>query len=404
MLILLNFFLALTLYANSSAELNLGQKKLRSFDFGEISFLLKNVALVEKFHKNARINPLYFVGESKIQVEICEGHFPLGSPQRKELSEALKEYEKIPFGKISWSIQNVPHRNADEIISRSINVGSLRIDYADADAYPNECKDKGKGASWILTQCDYSIISGWKKWGIPLNDGGAILVNEHKYCKGNSNDCGDSYPKKQVFLHELGHFFGMAHSDEWPKELRIYSSVMGAFQDYLTAFDMKYMQKYYGDLKEDKTTKENLAVSGRVKGDKKKIKTGKIKEINPKALYLENGKIVKDCKTNEAPRFQFGFFNRSGKMYASRDVFALKLSLEKDENSFELTEILVSKLPPYAETHFSTIIPVENWPLELFNNKSLKIRFSIKTKDKFFPRHEISIKVKFHSNKEECFR
>ncbi len=404
MLILFVLLNSLVLFSQDAWELNTKNKKIKSFEAGDVSFLIKNAGIVDKFHKNARINPLYFAGESKIQVEICDDHFPIGSSKREELLEALNEYEKIPFGKVSWQIENVPHRNADEIISRSITVGALRIDYADADLYPNDCKDKGKGASWILTQCDYSIISGWKKWGIPLNDGGAILVNEHKYCKGNSEDCENSYPKKQVFLHELGHFFGMAHSDEWPKELRIYSSVMGAFQDYLTAFDMKYMQRYYGDLTEDEKTPENLAVSGRVKGDEGNLKTGTIKDINPKALYFDHfGKSVKDCKNHEAPRFQFGLFNRSGKMFGIKNPFGLEIYLKNDLKTYSLFEIPVEKFSPYSEAHFATSIPSHKWPLELFTNQAAKLVFLINLpEEKKFLRHEISLKLKLHADKADC--
>ncbi len=403
MLFLLNFFFAFSIFATNSVELNLIDKKTRSFDQGEVSFLLKNAALVNKFHKNSRINPLYFVGKGKIEVEICEDHFPEGSSRRKELVDALKEYEKIPFGKIRWKLENVQHRHANEIISKSINLGTLRIDYVDADAYPNDCKKQGKDASWILTQCDYSILAGWNKKGLSLDDGGAILINSHKYCQGSVEECGKSYPKKQVFMHELGHFFGMAHSNEWPKELQLFSSVMGAFQDYLTAFDMKYMQKYYGDLKEDKATKENLVVSGRVKGNGENFKTGKISEVNPVALYLDKENIVKDCKTNKEPRFQFGLFNRSGKMFSHNKTFVLELMLKQNGASYPLVEIPVSKFSPYSEAHFSTTIPKDKWPLKMFNNQISKLQFLINIgQEREISRHELNLKLKLYSTRSYC--
>jgi len=314
---------------------------------------IKNASQVNQFKDMGKINPKYFRNNQKVTVEICNKHFPDTSIAKRQITQALNEYAQSKGTIISWTLKAVPHRNADDIISSNIKDGSLRIDFADVEKYPNECKRNGPSGSWILTRCGYSNLRGWKGGNLFGNlNAGAILINRFKYCENDVKDCLIHFPKKHAYLHELGHFFGMTHSNQWSEEDQIFSSVMGAYQNYLTAYDMKNLRRNYSDDKDTTINEEDLAVIGKFKGDKaSKIKSGRINEVNPQIISFDNDRtIIKDAKTKENAFFQFGLFNRSSKRIGTlKNPIILRITLLIGNEEVELKTLSLANIAPYSE-------------------------------------------------------
>jgi hypothetical protein len=366
---------------------------------------VKNATQVENFVNMGRINPLYLENGNKILVEICQDHFPSNSTGRKEILDALDEFVLIKGTKINWNILNVSHKNADELISRNTQTGSLKIDFADADLYPNDCKEQGLGASWNLTRCGFTTSRGWKTQNFRGNlDAGAILINRSKYCPQSPQACLSNHPLKQGYLHEIAHYFGMTHVSEWPKNQKKFSSTMGAHQNYLTAYDVKYLRKHYDNLNLAEKNEESLAVMGRFKGDGQGIKTGVLDDVNPKKLYYDSAdQRIKDCATGFPPKFQFGFFNRSLSPRAEKEApVELRTQLITVSQNISIDSLRVYQVPSYSEIIWSFQGPISQIPSSSLA-KVGKVKFEIlQPSISQLPRHIEEIPISIMLTKKEC--
>ncbi len=362
-------------------DLTIESGESRSLSVESSKILVKTAAQLTNFQKMGKINPIYLDNGNKIIVELCQSHFPLRSSSRNEVIKALDEYVQLKGTKISWQILDVPHKNASEIISRNTQAGSLKIDFADAETYPNDCKSQGQGASWNLTRCGFTFGRGWNTANFNGNlDAGAVLINKFKYCPKKESLCLINHPIKQGYLHELAHFFGMTHVSEWPMEQRNYSSTMGAHQDFLTAFDSKYLRTYYSNSTPEIPTEDNLAVIGRFKGDSSEIESGNIEDVNPKKLYYDaSDRKIKDCQTSQDAKFQFGLFNRSTHPFGSNgSPVDLEVSSIVGTFSYLIEKIKIYNIPSYSEVIWSFPSDKTFQFTNLPSKANIKIQFKIK--------------------------
>jgi hypothetical protein len=226
-----------------------------------------------------------------------------------------------------------------------------------------------------MNTCRYQ---GGGSWGGGTGVGFNISVNAR--CYGAAD-----FPLVGGLAHELGHGFGMSHTDAWPADQRAFSSTMQGLHPILTAWDEAFLRDRYpagGAARPDLVASPVVRIASSPEpGDgvryRKCFFADEPKEdrANPRELYRD-GSALRDCATSADPVFFTTWFNLSGAPAPA--PITIRLSLSAGDDEVVIDEVCAAAPPPSGEDRRVARLAVPAAPFAgLADGARLRLRFTV---------------------------
>lgn len=318
----------------------------------------------------------------------CLQHFGAGSPSGAEVEAGVEEINRLVGTEVHIQLEEAGHRTKLELYQRPVT-GNY-FDYVDnlTETMAIPCRNGNdipcgdilydgtneiSADGYHLTVCKFNKILPTDPigyWGgLGRTHNFIVAVNGVCY-----NESGSSipahvlrdidnvplpYPERGNVMHELGHAFGMIHTDSSDQHI----SIMQGQLDHLSAYDAAYLRRHYPKNAPGYT---NLAVSSLVRpflnGGYRKRLTDPNRNIhgehpstmNPRRLSSNGIVSNPDDNSSQSPKFYIAWFNNGTEPIESPECILNAIVLESLDGRVSLPLHIwkMSHIPAQSQDQF----------------------------------------------------
>jgi hypothetical protein len=339
---------------------------------------------------------------------VCNIHFPPGSPAREEVEDAVYYYNQIHGSAVNMTIVGMDHQSKSDLFPTGLSgiIGDLfngqkaYLEVVDnAEEGTHQCKAGGETACGDYTNSEGVFVDGWTMNSCKVEKNlwqtktVRFVVSINPYCYGNDDavmdpDAGE-YPKAHGIAHELGHGFGMNHTNTWPDEFKNLISTMQGGLEPLSAHDARLLTHYHPKDNEPADW-VNLAASSVARSY---TSTGTFKKKamtkNPKQLYRdESAQRWYDCATpGESGLFFAAWFNKGStntdnKLVQDNKPYLHTFSIQDGADQRVIHAFRGRKMFRYSQDQWFGKIDIHaDWLSGLSLNETLSLVFTADVND-----------------------